>query len=78
MVAATGDDHGEKGTSSKGHAVRLLHYSREAEHFRVHFQGGDGTRSDDNRTESIEDGFDGDCGIKAGEVEDRIWDGRGI
>ena len=74
LIAAAGDDHGEKGTSGEGHAVGFLHYSCEAEHFGVHFQRGDCSGGDDNRAEAVKDGLDGDGGVEAGEVEDGIGD----
>ena len=49
----------------------------ETEHLGIHFQGRDGSGGDDDRGEAVEDGFDGDGSIEAGEVENGIRDGRG-
>ena len=43
LVGASGYDHGEEGAAGEGHGVGFLHDGGEAEHFRVHFQGGNGT-----------------------------------
>lgn len=74
LVGAAGDDHGEEGAAGEGHAVGFLDDGIEAEHFGVHFEGGDGSGGDDDGGEAVEDRFDGDGGVKAGEVEDGVWD----
>lgn len=43
LVGPARDDHGEEGVARESHAVGFLDHGVEAEHFRVHFQGGDGT-----------------------------------
>lgn len=55
-----------------------MHYSGEAKHFWVHFQGGDGARGDDYGGEAVEDGFDGDGRVEAGKVEDWVGDCGGV
>lgn len=78
LVGAAGDDHGEEGVAGEGHAVGFLHDGVEAEHFGVHFQGGDCSGGDDDGGEAVEDGFDGDGGVEAGEVKDRVGHGCGF
>ena len=68
LVRAAGYDHGEKGAAGEGHTIGFLDDGGEAEHFGIHFQGRDGSGGDDDGAEAVEDGFDGDGGIKAGEM----------
>ena len=74
MVTATRDYHREERPPSQCHAVGFLVDGVVAEHFRVHFQGGDGSRSNDYRAEAVEDGLDGYCSVKASEMEYGIGD----
>lgn len=78
LVAAARDDHGQEGGARERHRVGFLHHGREAEHLGVHLQGGDGARGDDDRGEAVEDGLDGDGGVEAGEVQDRVGHGGGV
>jgi len=50
----------------------------ETEHFGIHFEGGDGTRGNDDGREAVKYGFDSNGGIKAGEVKDGVWGCGGI
>lgn len=78
MVAAAGHDHGQERSPRQCHAVRLLHYRGEAEHFGIHFQRGDGARGDDDGAEPVENGLDGNGGVEAGEVKHRVGNGGGV
>ena len=69
LVGAAGDDHGEEGAAGEGHRVGFLGDGGEVEHFRVHFEWGDGAGGDDDGGEAFEDRFDGDGCVEAGEVE---------
>ena len=78
LVGAAGDDHRQEGAAGESHTVRLLHNGSEAQHFGIHFKGGDGSRCYDNGGEAVEDGLDGDSRVEAGEVKNRIGDGGSI
>ena len=75
LVRPAGHDHGEERATGERHAVGFLHHGRKAEHLGVHFEGRDGAGGDDDGAEALEDGFDGDGCVEAGEVEDGVGDG---
>ena len=78
MVGAARDDHREEGVAGEGHAVRFLDNGGETKHFGVHFQWGDCSGGDDDGGEAVEDGLNGNGGIKAGKVEDWVRNGCGV
>ena len=55
-----------------------MHDSGEAEHFGVHFQRRDRTGGDDDGGKAVEDGFDCNGGVKAGEMENWVGNCGGV
>lgn len=66
VVPQSRDTHqGEETVPCQRHWVRLLHHWRELEHLWVHVQGRDGSRSDYDAAEPLEDGFNRQGRIQA-------------
>ena len=72
----TNTNEREKALASERHDVTFEDGGLEAEHLGVHVERGERSAGDDDTREAFEDAGDGEGGVKADEVEDRVRHSR--